>query len=106
MAIKGNAQAVGRREHDLVNEAKRVLPVDPFGGVVTEGNFTTVYQYDDSNHPIYVGKAQIGTAKSAAAWQIQKITWDESGNPTDFQWADGTDGFTKVWNSRTDYTYS
>lgn len=53
----------------------------------------------------YIGKANIGSATSAAGWQIQRM--DESGTPTTtvIKWANGNDGFSNVWNNRTSLTY-
>lgn len=71
-------------------------------------NIATIckYEYDASNNPIYIGKASSNTATSQAKWQIQKLTYDGSSNLTDTQWADGTDDFTKIWDSRISYTYA
>lgn len=103
MANKGTDQAVTRREHDLSAEAKRVVGTDPFGGLVTEGNFTTAI--DEASATVtYIGKAQIGTATSVAEWQIKKIT--VSGTVTLIQWANGTDAFTAEFDERLTYTYS
>ncbi len=103
MPNKGSDQAVTRREHDLSAEAKRVVGTDPFGGLVTEGNFTTAV--DEASATVtYVGNAQIGTATSVAEWQIKKIT--VSGTVTLIQWASGTDAFTAEWDLRSGYTYS
>lgn len=103
MANKGTDQAVTRREHDLSTEAKRVVGTDPFGGLVTEGNFTTAIDSVDAN-TTYIGNAQIGTATSIAEWQIKKIT--VSGTVTLIQWANGTDAFTAEFDERLTYTYS
>jgi len=102
---KGNSQAVTRREHDLEKEAKRTILTDPFGGEVTEGNFTTYMDYDENNNPIYIGKAQIGTTTDSALWQIKKLNWTGS-NLTSIQWAEGTDDFTNVWDDRSGLSYS
>lgn len=69
-------------------------------------DYTVVVEYDENNNPIYVGEAIPGSLVSEAKWRIKKITWDVSGNPTNVRWADGVKTFTKVWNSRGDYTYS
>lgn len=101
--IKGTSQAVTRKEHVIEQEAKRVIPVDPFGGILTDGNFT-VYIDEASDTVTYIGKAQIGTATSEAKWQIKKIY--SSGTDTSITWADGTDEFSKVWDNRSSYSYS
>ena len=92
-----------RREHELGKSAKRVIMTDPFGGLVTDGNFTVMIDEVDAN-TTYVGMAQIGTATSSAGWQIKKITI--SGTVTSIQWAGGTDEFNKVWDNRSSYSYS
>jgi len=63
-------------------------------------------EYDVDNNAIYVGRAQPGTANSAASWQIYKMTYDGSNNMTALNWAQGSDNFEFVWNDRTTYTYS
>ena len=50
----------------------------------------------------YVGKAAIGTAESAASWQISKI--DETGSETIITWSGS--GFTAIWNNRTSISYT
>lgn len=87
-------QEVTRREHKEDKLAKRVIGVDPFGGVIADGQFE--YRFDSP----YIGAAQIGTAENAAGWQIFKS------NSTGLSYADGTDAFEKVWNDRATYTYS
>lgn len=52
-----------------------------------------------SSTVLYVGEAEPGTADSAAAWRIKRVT------PTGVSWADAVSTFTKVWNSRASYTY-
>jgi len=65
-------------------------------------------QIDEAANGItYVGKAQPGSATSAAVWQICRI--DESGT-TEVEliitWADGNKNFDKIWDNRTTYSYS
>lgn len=55
---------------------------------------------------LYVGKAQPGSAKSSAVWQIYKLTYDANDNVTDIQWANGALDFNNVWNDRATFTYS
>jgi len=103
MANIGTDQAVTRREHVQTIEAKRVVETDLFGGLVTNGNFTTAVDTADAD-TTYFGKAQIGTATSEAEWQIKKIT--VSGTVTLIQWANGTDAFTAEWDERAGYSFS
>lgn len=53
----------------------------------------------------YHGKALPGTAKSSAKWQIKKMSYSGF-NVVDVQFAEGSDAFDKVWDSRADYSYS
>jgi len=100
---KGTDQAVTRREHVLGIEAKRVVETDPFGGLVTNGNFTSGVDTTDGS-TIYIGKAQIGTATDALGWQIKRIT--KNGSINLIQWAEATDDFINAWDERTEYEYS
>lgn len=103
MGTKGASQATQRREHLLAQEAKRVLNVDPFGGIVTDGNFT--FQLERAGSGItYLGVAQIGTATSASTWQVRKLV--ENSGTISITWAEGTDEFTNKWDDRATYTYS
>lgn len=53
---------------------------------------------------IYVGKAAIGSATSAAVWRISKIT--TSGTVTQIMWADGDTASDNVWDNRASLSYS
>lgn len=68
--------------------------------------FTASLDFDVSNNPIYVGLSTIGSAKSASAWQIRKLTFDGSNNLTDVQYANGTPAFNQIWNNRVSLSYS
>lgn len=76
-------------EHQVELEAKRVLPVDAFGGIQTEGNMALKTIKDGSD--IYVCQAQIGATVNDAVWQVQKISI-VNGDVT-ILWAGGTDAF-------------
>lgn len=59
---------------------------------------------DDSADPIlYVGKAPIGTATSAASWQIVKLDTSSGMIKT---WADGDGDFDNIWDDRVSLSYS
>lgn len=60
--------------------------------------------YDASDNVEYVGIAEPGTATSAAAWQIKKLTYTD-GAVTAVDFADGTNAYIKVWDDRATYTY-
>jgi hypothetical protein len=89
-----SSQAVTRSEHNDRIASKRVQLVDPFGGVVTEGNYEV--RWDES----YIGQAQIGTLETEEGWQILKI------GTNGVSYADSTDEFIKVWEDRDTYTYT
>ena len=65
----------------------------------TSGGPYDVNMDEASSTVLYVGEAEPGTADSAAAWRIKKVT------STGVAWADGVATFTKVWNSRASYAY-
>ena len=67
--------------------------------------WTQAFENNGDGNPIYWGEAEPGSAKSSAVWRIKKLTWSGS-SVTDIQWADGTTGFSKVWDDRASYTYS
>jgi hypothetical protein len=60
----------------------------------------------DANLILYLGRARPGAVTSAPEWQIKKYTYDVSGNVTAWQFAGGTNDYTKVWDDRASYTYS
>jgi len=51
----------------------------------------------------YVGVAAMGTASSAAEWQIQKV---DSTTGTIVTWADGNDNYDNVFDDYASLTYS
>lgn len=79
--------------------------VDGNGALKTSPDAYTVKLEYSGNNPIYVGKAVPGSAVGSAVWQIQKLTYSGS-NVTDVQWANGSNGYTAVWDDRASYTYS
>lgn len=95
--------SISQKEHDPNRSAKRVVQVDPFGGAITDGNFTTKIDSVDVN-TTYIGIAQIGTPTSDPSWQIKKISTVST--ISTIAWADGTDAFSKVWDDRTSFSYS
>lgn len=89
------------------------VKVNPSGALVTDstisGNvstFSAIYKTlidtTSTANVTYIGKAAIGTATSAASWQISKI--DESGTVTSITWSGS--GFTAIWDNRTALTYT
>ncbi len=58
---------------------------------------------DDSSDPIiYIGKAPVGSATSAAVWQIAKLDTSSGLIKT---WADGSSLFNQIWEDRAVLTY-
>lgn len=57
------------------------------------------------NNVEFVGKAEPGSATSAAVWQIMKLTYSGN-NVTDVEWADGNLNFDNVWDNRAGLSYS
>jgi hypothetical protein len=53
----------------------------------------------------YLGEANPGTLTSAPAWRIKKITTFNDGD-IDIQYAEGSTGFTVIWDNRANYTYA
>jgi hypothetical protein len=86
------------------------LKIDGTGALVTSGGSTTEYKtlfdFASDGTYIYKGKAVPGTATSTALWQIQKIVFDASGNPTGKLFADGDASFVKRWDQRLTFGYT
>lgn len=101
----------GKRFYEAVSELataiQRVGVLDNHGRTITvESNYKQLIEYDVNNNPIYVGMAEPSTATGSLLWQIKKITYDASNNPTAVEWADGNDSFDNEWDERATYTYS
>lgn len=74
------------------------------GATVTQ--YATRYDQDAATPTLaYLGKAQVGAATSAAAWQIQYLAFGADGDVT-VTWADGDAAFNNVWDDRASLTYS
>ncbi len=63
-------------------------------------------QYDSSNNPVYICQASTGSLTSAAAWQIFKLSYDDSGNIAKKRWADGDALFDKIADNFATYNYT
>jgi len=77
------------------------------GNLVGSGlnsNAISILIDDASATTTYIGKAPIGTATSAAKWQIQKIS--SSGTVTTIAWAAGSNHFGQIWDNRASLSYS
>jgi len=66
--------------------------------------YTQKIAYNASGMAEYIGEAKPGVAAGVIGWRIKKLTYDGT-NVTDIQWADSTNEFVKIWNSRLTYTY-
>ena len=67
----------------------------------SSGYQTYVDEVDASN--TYVGESAPGVAVTTAGWRIKKVV--VVGTLTTVKYADGARSFTKIWNSRTGYSY-
>lgn len=76
---------------------------DPSGAVkrAVTGNLATKIVIDGVN--VYVGKATIGSATSAAVWQVKRI---DTTSPIVITWADANDSFDNVMDNATSLSYS
>ena len=54
---------------------------------------------------IYIGQARPGKLTSELGWQILKITYDISNDPTAIDFANSSNAFDFIWDSRATYTY-
>lgn len=54
----------------------------------------------------YIGYAPPGSSTANACWIIKKFTYDVSGRITEVNFAGGSDEFDKIWDNRTNYSYS
>ena len=70
----------------------------------TSAGYTVKTTDDASSQLEYFGEAPPGSATSDAVWRIKKLTYTSGGNPS-WTYADNTDRFIKVWDSRATYTY-
>jgi len=68
--------------------------------------YTQQFDYDADGNVIYIGRADIGTATTAALWQIRKMTYSAAGDLLTIQFAKGDDGYTNIWDNRASLAYS
>ena len=74
--------------------------------VTSLAKLTSVVAYNGAGDPEYIGLAAPGSSKAAAVWQIEKVIYNGSANPTDFQYAGGSAAFNQVWNNYAALSYS
>lgn len=53
---------------------------------------------------LYIGEALPGSGDAWNSWQIKRVTFDESGNPTAIAYAEGGSNIL-LWSQRASYTY-
>lgn len=93
------------------------VKITPGADVISEGDVsstnplpigpaTLTMRVDDTTtaSTVYVGKAVIGTAASAASWRIYK--YDSATIAAIKYWADGDAAFDNIWDNRASLTYS
>jgi len=69
-------------------------------------NYATRYDQDATTPTLaYLGRAVVGSATSAAVWQIQYLAFGVDGD-VEVTWADGSDAFNQIWDDRASLTYS
>ena len=84
-----------------------MLASDFFCSALTSGDKLTVrIAYDATGNPEYIGKAAPGTTEDAAAWLIQKISYNASNNPVSIKHPNGQADFAFAWSGRTGYTWN
>jgi len=72
------------------------IPVNVLSG----GGAVNKVAYDIGDTVIYIGTAELGSATSAAVWEIKRITL-VAGEPTFTEWSSST----AIWNNRASETY-
>jgi hypothetical protein len=68
-------------------------------------DYKMAFDYAGGANVVYIGRALPGSAASAAAWQIRRLTYSGD-DVTAVDFAGGTNAFSSVWDDRTTYTYS
>lgn len=79
----------------------------PDGWQYSDGDMVkyTTHLDDTGGAVIYIGKAQIGSATSAAVWQIERLSTTSAGYIY-MDWAGGNDEYDNVFDNRAIFTYS
>lgn len=103
-----NQNFINKLEHIDSVRAKRVVPyqLTPSGVAVSEVqpdlNVIIAANSGDANIE-YVGKAEPGTATSAASWQIKRL---DQTTGLIITYADGDINYDNVWDNRESLSYS
>jgi hypothetical protein len=103
-------EAIERTETEIVTDQQVRLEIitvgiqGPPGGLGFEEDAVYAKRVDMVGDTlIYRGEAAVGSAESAPAWRIRRITF--VGDDVAEEWADGTAAFSKSWSGRAGYTY-
>lgn len=72
----------------------------------TGNRYTTAFDYDIANNPIYIGMAAQGSSKASAVWLVRNLTFDSNNNVTNILYANGSQAFNQIWNNRASLSYS
>lgn len=105
----GNKNEIEKLEHDDAYHVKKVgqFASDGRGNLIRQvaiGHPTAMKVDEVDSTTTYIGVAPLGSATSAASWQIRKIA--VSGTVTTFTWADGDEEYDNVWDDRATLTYA
>jgi len=72
--------------------------------ITTSLSPTKAIAIDEANSTTtYIGMGKVGSATSAAVWQIRRIT--KSGTVTVFEFADSNDLYDNIWDNRASLSY-
>ncbi len=88
---------------NVVEEVAEVITVGTQGPLTADIDYKVLVDDYTTPNIQYIGRAAIGSATSAAVWQIAKLDTSSGLVKT---WADGDALFNNVWNNRTSLTYS
>jgi hypothetical protein len=108
MTHRGNIQPqLDLEEHTSISgvAGKKVFIMDTSGNVVNIDEDLALNVQTDSvdSNVQYIGKAPLGSATSAAVWQIAKV---DSTTGTIKTWADGDANFDNIFDNRESLSYS
>lgn len=104
--------SIERVLNNSFDKANQIILTEPVGfdgqklSRLNSNNLSIRIEYDGNSNPIYIGIAAPGTLDGASYWQLRKLTFDGNNNVTAIQYADGNSSFNKIWDSRSDGTYT
>lgn len=82
----------------------QLLKVIPHGGgLASSQSLAIIIDPDTTTNTTYYGFAAIGSATSAALWQVMREV--RSGGMKTYTWADSNDKADNVWDDRESLTY-